>query len=314
MTMEEAMKKRHTVRKYLDKPLPADVINLLNSRIEENNRRYNLAIKLHTNDSSAFGVVIKLVLAKGVRNYFVLAGPDTDNLDEKLGYSSADLMLYAQTLGLNTWWVGGTFNRRKVNAKAGEHKAIGVVAVGYGATEGVPHKSKVYEDIAAYEGETPEWFYRGVEAALLAPTALNRQAFHVLGMGDAVNITCDNGVFSGADLGIVKYHFELGAGAGNFYWDHAERTVCETCRGIKLYDSFPSPSVYFECLEYIKGLLGSGKYEMAEQTCKIEEVMKNDTWPDDVVTHVIRCRTCGQRYSCTAITYKGQGSFQKGEH
>ena len=55
-------------------------------------------------------------------------------------------------------------------------------------------------------------------AVLLAPTALNKQAFTLRGEGRSVLMTCDNGVFSGVDLGIGKYHFELGAGRENFDW------------------------------------------------------------------------------------------------
>ncbi|WP_325214577.1 nitroreductase family protein, partial [Oscillibacter sp.] len=89
---------------------------------------------------------------------------------------------------------------------------------GYGAVQGVPHRSKKPEEVAAYEGPAPEWFARGVEALLLAPTALNRQAFTVRGEGRRVSLTCDNGAFSGVDLGIGKYHFEIGAGRENFDW------------------------------------------------------------------------------------------------
>ena len=214
--MKKAMETRHMVRKYTDKQIPAETLKLLRERISQN--KYNLAIKLHTNDSSAFNAVIKLILAKGVQNFFVMAGTDRADLDERLGYSGADLMLYAQTLGLNTWWVGGTFNRRKLNAEANGNKVIGIIAVGYGATNGKPHKSKDYKEVATYEGETPSWFLAGVEAALLAPTALNKQAFTIEGTGNKVKMTCDNGIFTGADLGLAKYHFELGAGKDNFEW------------------------------------------------------------------------------------------------
>lgn len=219
MTMKEAMAARHTVRKYTDRPIPGKIISLLNERIAENNKKYQLAVKLNTNDSSAFPAVIKLVLARGVKNYFILAGPDEPELDEKLGYSGGDLMLYAQTLGLNTWWVGGTFRRNKLNAAAGNDKVLGVIAVGYGVNQGEPHKSKAPKDVAVYEGRMPEWFAAGVDAALLAPTALNKQAFSIQGTRNKVKITCENGAFSGADLGLVKYHFELGAGKENFQWE-----------------------------------------------------------------------------------------------
>ena len=77
--------------------------------------------------------------------------------------------------------------------------------------------SKRPEEVASYAGPAPEWFVKGVEALLLAPTALNRQAFTVRGEGRTVSITC-GGAFSGVDLGIGKYHFEIGAGREAFCW------------------------------------------------------------------------------------------------
>ena len=127
-------------------------------------------------------------------------------------------MLYAQTQGLNTWWVGGTFSRKRMEEAAEGKRVIGVIAVGYGATQGVLHKSKKTEEISSYEGDAPDWFQNGVEAALLAPTALAKQAFFLRGRGRQVSLACENGIFSGADKGIVKYHFELGAGKENFEW------------------------------------------------------------------------------------------------
>ena len=218
MSMREAMHERHTVRRYTDKAIPVETMEKLRGRIDDNNKKYDLAIRLMVDDTNAFNAAVKLVLAKGVRNYFILAGRDVPDLDERLGYSSADLMLYAQTLGLNTWWVGGTFNRKKVSVMVPDVKVIGVVAVGYGAVQGIPHKTKTSEEVSSYKGEMPDWFRSGVDAALLAPTALAKQAFFIRGEGRTVSIICENGIFSGADRGLVKYHFELGAGRENFEW------------------------------------------------------------------------------------------------
>lgn len=80
------------------------------------------------------------------------------------------------------------------------------------------HKSKKAEDISSYKGSAPEWFINGVNAALLEPTALNKQAFFIKGEGNEVSMSCDNGIFTGADLGLGKYHFEIGAGKDNFEW------------------------------------------------------------------------------------------------
>lgn len=218
MTIKEAMKQRHMVRKYTDKIIPEELVIKLNERIEENNKRFGLSIKLMINNDKAVNIIIKLLLAKGVKNYIILSGNDSENLAEKLGYSSADIMLYAQTLGLNTWYVGGTFNRAVSKYVPGK-KVIGIVAIGYGVNNGVAHKSKTIEEVSSYEGNMPEWFKNGMEASLLAPTALNKQDYKIIGIGNTVKIQINNGIFTGANKGLIKYHFELGAGKENFTWE-----------------------------------------------------------------------------------------------
>lgn len=210
--MKQAMRQRHTVRKFTSEPLSVELISQLNDRVRANNERFGLVISLKVGDESALPGALKLFFAKGVRNYFVLAGSDRPGLDEDLGYASADLMLFAQTLGLNTWWIGGTFSRKNIEQAVPGKKVIGIVAVGFGATPGVAHKSKTAPEVSSYEGTAPQWFADGVRAALLAPTALNKQCFLIVGAGNKVSVSENGGAFSGADIGIVKYHFELGAG------------------------------------------------------------------------------------------------------
>ena len=218
MTLDEAMRCRHTVRRYTDRKLPGEVLEALDGRIQKNNREYGLAMNLVTENTEAFGPLLRLFLAKGVRHYVILAGRDRPGLDEAVGYCGADVMLFAQTLGLSSRWVGGTFSRRGVQRHTDAGRVSGLLALGYGAVQGVPHKSKTPAEISRYEGTAPGWFTRGVEAVLLAPTALNRQAFTIRGAGNQVSMTCDSGAFSGVDLGIGKYHFELGAGTDQFRW------------------------------------------------------------------------------------------------
>ena len=220
MTIKEAVVKRHMVRQYTDKAIPTDIVKLLNERIAENNKKYNLHLALVVGNSDGISSMAKLLLSRTVNNYIVLAGPDTPELDEKLGYCGADLILYAQTLGLNTWWVGGMFNGKGAlkNLSSRDVRVNGVIAIGYGKTQGIPHKSKTAAEISEYEGDAPQWFIDGVNALLYAPTALNKQPYMVRGAGNKVSISAGDGHFAGIDLGIGKYHFEVGAGKENFEW------------------------------------------------------------------------------------------------
>ena len=52
----------------------------------------------------------------------------------------------------------------------------------------------------------------------MAPTAINQQKFYIEKTGDEVEITAGLGFYAKVDLGIVKYHFETGAGKENFKW------------------------------------------------------------------------------------------------
>ena len=215
------MEKRHTVRKYLDKPFDMDLIGLLNDRIERNNCVYNLTFKLITNNSDGLSSLARLMSNNSVQNYIILAGKDNSDLDKKIGYCGADLILYAQSLGLNTWWCGGMFNGKNA-LKHLDNKAVrvnGVIAIGYGKTQGVPHKSKTADQVSHFKGDAPGWFKSGIKALLLAPSALNRQPYIVNGEGNKVSLKVKNGTFSQVDLGIGKYFFELGAGKSNFEWE-----------------------------------------------------------------------------------------------
>lgn len=221
MNIIEAMEKRHTVRKYTEQKISDETQNRIKRKIDELNKQHGLSMTLITESKDAFRGFVKWFIAKGVRNYLILAGNESDDLEEKLGYCGIEVALLAQQSGLNSWWVGSTYHKEKVtemiSADSGE-KVVGIIALGYGATDGKPHKSKSIEEVTEYNGEAPEWFLKGVRAALLAPTALNKQAFLLKADGNEVSIVCNNGIYSHIDKGIVKYCFETGAGKENFKW------------------------------------------------------------------------------------------------
>lgn len=221
MTALEAIQARHSVRRYLDRPIPPKLIARLQEEIALCNREGKLHIQLFTQAPEAFhGFLATYGMLKGVSNYIALAGNPADDLDERIGYWGEHLVLLAQTLGLNTCWVGGSYSKRKTRVVLhGEEKLVCVIALGYGADEGRPHKSKPMASLCRVDAKmVPVWFSHGMEAALLAPTAINQQHFLFTLTGTQVSAKSTGGPFSNVDLGIVKYHFEVGAGTENFTW------------------------------------------------------------------------------------------------
>ena len=93
-----------------------------------------------------------------------------------------------------------------------------------------------------------------------------------------------------------------------------EKTMCEICGKVKTVDSFLSPKVYLEFLNYVQSLVDSGNFLFESKDCDTDKVKDaNGYWNDDVISHVIKCKKCGQCFSCTVVTYRGSGSFRKGK-
>ena len=227
MTIQEAIQARHAVRSYKDVPLSEDIINTLQSKIAEINTTGSLHSQLILNEPKAFqGKMAKYGKFRGVNNYIVMAGQKADDLDERVGYYGEQLVLLAQTLGLNTCWVGLSYSKVPGTYVLDEGEKIACyIAIGYGETQGVGHKIKTVEQVSNASDITPSWFRKGVEAALLAPTAVNQQkfSFEYVGMRNNRHQVCAKKGFSmigytQMDLGIAKYHFEIGAGKENFEW------------------------------------------------------------------------------------------------
>ena len=227
MTIQEAIKARHSVRAYKDQPLSEDVVKVLEDEITIINNEGSLHIQLILNEPKAFqGTLAKYGKFRNVTSYLVMAGKLAEDLDERVGYYGERLVLLAQTLGLNTCWVGLSYSKVPGTYVLDEgEKIVCYIAIGYGETQGVGHKIKTVEQVSNASDATPSWFRKGVEAVLLAPTAVNQQkfSFEYVGMEDGRHqVRAKKGFsligYTQIDLGIAKYHFEIGAGKGKFEW------------------------------------------------------------------------------------------------
>ena len=228
MTIQEAIEARHSVRAYKGQPLAADVVEVLEEKISELNEKGHLHMQLIRNETKAFqGKLAKYGKFRGVNDYIVMAGQKSDDLDERIGYYGEQLVLLAQTLGLNTCWVGLSYSKVPGTYILEAREVIeAYISIGYGETQGVSHKIKCVEQVSNANDLTPSWFRQGVEAALLAPTAVNQQKFFFEYIpardGKPVRVLAKRNFsligFTQMDLGIAKCHFEIGAGKENFEW------------------------------------------------------------------------------------------------
>ena len=213
MSEIDAIKERHSVRNYEAKKIEADKVEKIRAKIEELNKEGNLHLQFMVDAGKTYNKLFNKVAGLGsAPSVIACVGIDDETLEQRVGYYGEKLVLFIQELGLNTCWAG-TFNQKNIGAEVGDgEKLVISIAVGYGKDKGKPHKSKSPEQVIEAKGDRPYWFNKGVDMALLAPTAINQQKFVIrLNEDESVDFVDKGGIFSQVDLGIVRCHFEIGA-------------------------------------------------------------------------------------------------------
>lgn len=213
MSYIDAIKDRHSVRNYRPDRIEDSKVEKIRQMIGELNKEGNLHLQFIENAGNTYNKLLNRAMGLGsAPSVIACVGADDETLDQRVGYFGERLVLELQEMGLNTCWAG-TFNRKNIPAEvAGGERLVISIAVGYGKDHGKPHKSKSAEQVIVAEGERPYWFNRGVEMALLAPTAVNQQKFQIcLNADNSVDVVDKGGVLSQVDVGIVMRHFEIGS-------------------------------------------------------------------------------------------------------
>ena len=197
----------------MDKKIEQEKIEKLQELIDSCNKEGDVHFQLCEDAGNTYNKLLNKAMGLGsAPSVIACVGPDDETLDERIGYYGEKIVLFAQQIGLNTCWAG-TFNKKNIPAKLADGERLVIsIAIGYGANQGKQHKSKNSDQITTGKSDKPYWFNYGVEMALLAPTAINQQKFEIrLNDDDTVSFNDKGGVLSKVDLGIVKYHFEIGA-------------------------------------------------------------------------------------------------------
>lgn len=212
MDILDIMKARHSVRQYSGKKIEGEKRETLIALVNECNRESGMNIRIFFEEPKCFdSIMAHYGKFSGVENYIALVGKKAPDLDEKAGYYGEKLVLKAQELGLNTCWVAMTHGKSAAKIRKGEKLAC-IIALGYGKTQGEAHRSKPLEQLCSCASDMPDWFSKGMEAALLAPTAMNQQKFYITFANGKVSAKAGKGFYTKMDMGIVKYHFEAVTG------------------------------------------------------------------------------------------------------
>ena len=223
MTELEALRERHSVRKYQDRPLEESAVKALQEEISKLNSEGELHMQLVLNERKAFKGFLSYGTFSNVSNYIMIIGKKSDSLEYRAGYYGEKLVLFAQSIGLNTCFVGLTYKKIEGAFEVGKDERILLcIAIGYGEADGYRnHKIKRPDQVSNVTPDSPKWFKDGVEAALLAPTAINQQKFYFEYIPEDKVRPIKGSSLAGytkIDLGIAMYNFEVGAGRDNFHW------------------------------------------------------------------------------------------------
>lgn len=212
MDIFDIMKARHSVRQYSGRKIEEDKRKALTALVKECNKESGMHIQIFFDEPKCFdSIMAHYGKFSGVENYIAFVGEKNSDLDETAGYYGEKLVLKAQELGLNTCWVAMTHGKSAAKIKKGEKQAC-IIALGYGANQGTAHQNKPLKQLCSNTVDMPEWFSKGMEAVLLAPTAMNQQKFCFFLENGKVSAKAGKGFYTKMDLGIVKYHFEAVTG------------------------------------------------------------------------------------------------------
>lgn len=218
MITVETIRERHSVREYDGKPLSRAELDALGAVVEECACESGLDIQLVGDNPEVFNVIARFGLIRGCRTHVAFVVDDAKAgdvaADEAIGYWGQKIVLAAQDMGLNTCWCA-LCSRKKSRAVVAPGKKIRlIIAVGHGKTQGFSRKTKGVEALSSVEcAKAPAWFAAAMEAAQLAPTAMNNQNFKItlLSDGKTVRIDAPQSGLNVIDEGIVRCNFEIAA-------------------------------------------------------------------------------------------------------
>lgn len=227
----DAINMRRSRRKYQETKLSQPIIDYFRNEITKFNHDSGLSMFFLEDGSRAFdGITKSYGMLKGVRSLIVLKGPSSDaHLKEKCGYYGERLVLDATKMSLGTCWVAGTYSRKDPVFKCdADEEIVCVITIGhvdpinskgenliYKLTHRKTKPASHFYSLHHFDEKAPEWFLRGIESVMKAPSDVNSQPVHFV-FDKLTNLVTAHVSVKRAtdliDLGIAKLHFEIVTG------------------------------------------------------------------------------------------------------
>ena len=211
----QAIPARHSVRKYLKKPIPEDVMFCLRNEIDSINARCGFSFRVVTNEPRSFKNIFAYGNFENAVNYIIISAPKSDDYTRRCGFEGERLVLGLQAMRLNTCWVGLSYSKKSTEFRVPNgHKVRCVISFGYGQTQGSERKTKSIEALSNADANSPQWFTDAMRAVQLAPTAINQQRFRFTLRGDGsveAKPLFSLAGYTQIDFGITLCHFNLTA-------------------------------------------------------------------------------------------------------
>ncbi|NWF95734.1 MAG: nitroreductase family protein [Candidatus Thorarchaeota archaeon] len=228
-----AISLRHSVRRYTGEAVPDDILDSLDRLIAEFRPfRGARAVLVRTPSRQFVRRFIGVLDKSGVVHYVAFLGDMTNlHVQEVTGYIGEAVVLEATALGLNTCWIAALLRKESIAREVGagpNEQVLAITPVGYAENESErveslrrgparPHNRKPLEKLViAGDATQNDWSQSALEAARLAPSAVNRQPWRFSIDDRSITVSAAElrysfGVSPRLDCGIATLHLQLGA-------------------------------------------------------------------------------------------------------
>lgn len=235
-SITEAVRGRRSVRTYNGKPLTAEDRQKLESFISSLESPFGVLIEYRFLDAERDGLSSPVIV--GTDAYLGAKVPNVTNYEIAFGYDFERIVLYAQSLGIGTVWIAGTFDRpafeKAMDVKENEIMPA-VTPIGYPAAKmsvreaimrrGVKADDRLPFETLFFNGDFSSplsqdgagAFENALEMVRLAPSAVNKQPWRVVIIGNIAHFYEKKSKGMAArkfdvqrvDIGIALSHFAL---------------------------------------------------------------------------------------------------------